>query len=132
MRLKTKVVIGSLVALGMSAVGYNLWQPGRIPGAADSVRAGQPAEPQAFGDDPLEEATVAVTPVPSTASGSRVVDDLRDPHRTSRFDTLPPGDETPDDRAAIEALLDDPDPDVRGEAAALLALLDEELYSSEQ
>lgn len=129
MRLKRKVVVGSLIALGMSTVGYNLWHPGRIPGAEDSVRAGQPAEPQAFHDDPQDEVRVAVTPVPSTVGD--LVDDRRDSYRT-RLDALPPGDETPDDRAAIEALLDDRDPDVRSEAEALLILLDEELYSSEQ
>jgi hypothetical protein len=40
--------------------------------------------------------------------------------------SMPPVNEAPIDRASLEALLDDPDPEIRAEAAAVIELFDAE------
>jgi hypothetical protein len=118
-------VLAVLAGLGVGIAGYSLWQAGRQlgrlpaaiapPAETRAPAAGAPAEPRVAARLP-ERAPAAPTTIETTRDANEPVE------RRWR----PPVDEAPDDRTALEAMLRDPDPEIRREANALIELLDAE------
>jgi hypothetical protein len=125
--------IGALLAIG--TIGYAIWgawqQLRHLPsvGVASGVPAVDIVVPETSreGQQPARAEEPARLPVNPPVVRA---DPVRE--RFQKTDTYAAAawDESPDDRASLQGLLDDPDPDVRAEAAALLEILDAELALS--
>jgi hypothetical protein len=120
-------------ALWAGVAGYGLWHAGRQLAGLPSAMSPAPESPGSTAEGTTESyvavrlpenRSAAPAPARSTAGGQQTA--RRDASIRAQRRWMPPVNETPVDRASLEALLDDPDPEIRAEAAALIELFDTE------
>jgi len=135
MLVRGSPIIGIGAVLAIGAIGYMIrgavQQIGYLS-PPDAASRATHADPMIGAEALREERDEAATPAPVPTQVNRPI--IRSDPVRERFEadtsTLPRWDESPDDRESLQDLRDDPDPDVRAEAAALLELLDAELALS--
>jgi hypothetical protein len=118
-------------ALWAGVAGYGLWHAGRQLAGLPSAMSPAPESPGSTAEGTTESYVAVRLPErrsaapPPARSSTTPAAPGKDATRAQRR-SMPPVNEAPIDRASLEALLDDPDPEIRAEAAALIVLFDTE------
>ena len=130
------IVVAALLLVGSTLLSVNLWRAARTLSAETSLASpsGRPQEAASM-DESSRPAVAAgeeaATAPPSLESPGGTVATIDRP--LDDFDAVASlgWPEAPDDRWSLQDLLDDPDPDVRAEAALLLQALNDEALDLE-
>jgi hypothetical protein len=129
---RAAAALGIAGALAAGALVHGLWrvsqQLAHIAPALDAHESAARSSVDAPTASPSQLEAVSSPPV-AAAAAEVASDAVRERFDDEHF-TRQSWNEAPDDRASLERLLGDPDPDVRGEAAALLRAFDAELLLS--
>jgi hypothetical protein len=118
-------------ALWAGVAGYGLWHAGRQLAGLPSAMSPAPETPGSTAEGTTESYVAVRLPErrsaapPPARSSTTPAAPGKDATRAQRR-SMPPVNEAPIDRASLEALLDDPDPEIRAEAAAVIELFDAE------
>lgn len=133
---RAAVVLGIAAVLGVAVMVHGIWRAGQQLGqlsvlsAVDTGASDQASPVDAPSDEQAETGIDAQAPAVLAAREPALLSDAIRDRFEAESRAARSWNETPDDRVALERLLNDSDPDVRDEATALLQVLDAELMLS--